>query len=105
MREEQTQSHAPRATLQTPQGPGLAEVLHALDDETLQRIFKMAQPLMGNDLQHDGDAAAVEQSSSMKGGDLRRYKREDAADTPLQMKEGQRSSERFDVSVTDLSNI
>jgi hypothetical protein len=48
----------------------------------------MAQPLTVNDLRRDEDGAAVEQSPLMKGSDLRRYK-EDAADTPLQMKGGQ----------------
>ena len=71
-----------------------------MDDEVLRRIFKMAQPLMVNDLQRDKDGAAVE-PPSVKGGDLRRYNREDAVDTPLQMKGGQRSNER--ISVKDLS--
>lgn len=100
------QSPAPKETLETLR-LGLAEVLHALDDETLQRIFKVAQPLTVNDLQYE-DGAAVE-PSWLKGGDLRRLrlKREDTADMPLQMKvkNSQRSNERVDTSAKDLSII
>jgi len=57
----------------------------------------MAQPLAVNELRHDKDGAAVE-PPSVKAGD-----REDTADT--QMKGSQRSNERVDVSVKDLSTI
>ena len=89
------QSHTPKETLQMSQGPGLAEVLHALDDETLQRIFKMAQPFMVNNLRRDEDGAAVGQSPLMKEGDLRCYKG-GTADMPLQV---------TDQTVKDLSII
>lgn len=74
-REEQTKS---LPVEWTSQESGLAEVLHALDDNMLCRIFKMALPLTVNDLRHDDDGAAVGH-----------YKRENA-DTPVEMKEGQR---------------
>ncbi len=61
----------------------------------------MAQPLAVNELRHDKDGAAVE-PPSVKAGDLR-HDREDTADT--QMKGSQRSNERVDVSVKDLSTI
>lgn len=66
--EERTWSPGHTEALQRSQGPGLAEVLHALDDQTLRMIFKMSPQLTVNDLRHDGEALA-DQSPSMKGGD------------------------------------
>ena len=80
-------------TLHTLQEPGFAEVLHALDDETLRRILKVGQPLTANDHQ-----TAVEQSPSIKGGNIRRYERETVADRSSRMTEGQRGDERVEPS-------
>ena len=62
--------------METSQGPGLTEVLHDLDDETLRRIFMIAQQLTVNDLPRDEDRPAVE--PPLKGGDLRCYNLEGA---------------------------
>jgi len=54
----------------------------------------MAQPLTVNDLRRDEDEEAVDQSPSIKGGNIRHYQREAAAGMPSQMREGQRGDER-----------
>lgn len=82
-REEPPQNSRP---LQEAQGSGLAEVLQALDDETLRKIFKKAPALALNNLRYDEDEAAVDQSAS-------EGRRDDSAD------------ERVDTSVKDLSII
>ena len=79
-REEPPQNSRP---LQEAQGSGLAEVLQALDDETLRKIFKKAPALALNNLRYD---EAVDQSAS-------EGRRDDSAD------------ERVDTSVKDLSII
>ena len=78
--------------METLQGPGLAEVLQDLDDETLRRIFKMPPLSAVDDLRRDEGQLAVEQPPPKKD-DLRRGEGEPAADMPLQM-EGEMRYER-----------
>ena len=46
--------------METLQGPGIADILHDLDDETLRRILKMSPHLSEADLRRNEGQVAVD---------------------------------------------
>ena len=76
--------------LRNSKGPGIIEVFHNLDDETLSKIFKMLPALTVDNLQCDKGDLVVDQPSLMNKDDVMCGEAGPAINTPMQMKESQR---------------
>ena len=76
--------------LRNSEGPGIAEVFHDLDDETLRKIFKMLPALTVDNLRRDEGDLVVDQPSLMNKDDATRGEAGPAINTPMQTKESQR---------------